>query len=155
MSIWKEKEKWRYEFQYLKIRYGRYGFATKQEAIDARDEHRNTIKGTDFQEVISQKIFFRKPLKINITETGCFICTSRNPTGDYPRVTFNKQTIALHRFIYSLMHGSIPPGMVIMHTCDNPFCINPGHHKLGTQSENAIDKVQKGRHRGGKNGLKK
>lgn len=32
-----------------------------------------------------------------------------------------------------------------MHTCDTPPCINPNHLKLGTDSENAADKVAKGR----------
>lgn len=43
------------------------------------------------------------------------------------------------------MHGSIPPGMVIMHTCDNRLCVRPDHLRLGTQAENIQDMWSKGR----------
>ena len=42
-----------------------------------------------------------------------------------------------------------PPGMVIMHSCDNPACCNPEHLVLGTQSDNIRDCVAKGRWNGG------
>jgi len=32
-----------------------------------------------------------------------------------------------------------------MHTCDNKVCCNPSHLRLGTQTENVADMVQKGR----------
>lgn len=34
---------------------------------------------------------------------------------------------------------------VIMHTCDNPSCINACHLKIGTQIDNIQDRVKKGR----------
>jgi len=47
---------------------------------------------------------------------------------------------------YILHVGEIPDGMVVMHACDNPRCVNPSHLKLGTYQENALDCVAKGRH---------
>ena len=32
-----------------------------------------------------------------------------------------------------------------MHTCDVPLCVNPGHLRLGTQRENAVDSALKAR----------
>jgi len=36
-------------------------------------------------------------------------------------------------------------GKVIMHSCDNPNCINPDHLNIGTQIDNIRDRVKKGR----------
>ena len=53
--------------------------------------------------------------------------------------------ILAHRLSYTIHHGAIPDGMVIMHSCDNPGCVNPAHLKAGTQSENIIEAFNKGR----------
>ncbi len=53
-----------------------------------------------------------------------------------------------HRIKYCEVHkislDSIK-GLVIMHLCDNPSCVNPKHLKLGTAKENSLDCVNKGR----------
>ena len=54
-----------------------------------------------------------------------------------------------HRVAWQLEHGSIPPGMHILHTCDNPPCCNPWHLILGTRSDNMQDMLRKGRGRAG------
>lgn len=48
-----------------------------------------------------------------------------------------------HRRVFFLLHGYLPE--VVMHTCDNPSCINPEHLKAGNKKTNAQDSVQKGR----------
>jgi hypothetical protein len=53
-----------------------------------------------------------------------------------------------HRISYCEYHGITIDeinGKVILHTCDNPPCINPEHLVLGTQSENVADMYLKGR----------
>lgn len=54
------------------------------------------------------------------------------------------------RIAYRLIKGDIQPGMVIMHSCDNPPCCNPDHLSEGTHLDNMRDKIAKGRQwRGG------
>lgn len=50
-----------------------------------------------------------------------------------------------HRFAYVIAHGDVPAGAVVMHTCDNPTCVNPDHLRLGTQAENMREASEKGR----------
>lgn len=68
------------------------------------------------------------------------------PTG-YGRLYREGRTRYAHRDAYERAHGPIPRGMVVMHTCDTPACVNPDHLKLGTQADNLADMYAKGRGR--------
>lgn len=50
-----------------------------------------------------------------------------------------------HRVSYRLFTGSIPDGLFILHDCDTPLCVAPGHLRLGTNIDNQMDKVAKSR----------
>ena len=45
-----------------------------------------------------------------------------------------------------IYNGFIPQGKIIMHTCDNPRCVNPKHLILGTQLDNLSDMAKRNRH---------
>ncbi len=53
--------------------------------------------------------------------------------------------IKAHRLAWALHNGADPAGLVILHTCDNPPCVNPEHLVVGTNRDNQMDKVRKGR----------
>lgn len=57
--------------------------------------------------------------------------------------------IGAHRYSWMLHNGAeIPPGMHVMHSCDNPPCVNPAHLRVGTNRENLQDCAAKGRNPG-------
>jgi hypothetical protein len=46
---------------------------------------------------------------------------------------------------WTLAEGDIPEGLMVLHRCDNPPCVRPGHLFLGTAKDNAVDMTRKGR----------
>ena len=66
--------------------------------------------------------------------------------GQIKRDAPSRQLIPAHRAAWELRHGPVPPGFVVMHTCDEPRCVRVSHLQLGTQAQNVQDSVTKGRH---------
>lgn len=56
-----------------------------------------------------------------------------------------KRRAAAHRMVWEECFGPIPPGLHVLHLCDNPGCVNPEHLVLGTNRENQLDRSLKGR----------
>lgn len=58
------------------------------------------------------------------------------------------------RAVYEHFVGPLIKTLVVMHTCDNPRCVNPEHLMLGSVADNNRDAHRKGRQpsrRGGRN----
>ena len=76
----------------------------------------------------------------------CWLWTgSKDKRWGYGFVNRNGQTRGAHRWSWELVNGPIPKGMIIMHKCDNPGCVNPDHLALGTHQDNVDDMIRKGR----------
>ena len=72
--------------------------------------------------------------------TPCILWTKAKNSGGYPVTWHNGKIQYAHRLIMNAK-----PGELVMHTCDNPSCVNPEHLRLGTYDENSKDMVAKKR----------
>ena len=80
--------------------------------------------------------------------TGCWIWDGSYTTFGYGKVYVKTADYRAHRISWSIFRNgaNLPsPGVVICHSCDNRWCVNPDHLWPGSQSENMIDAVKKGR----------
>ena len=78
-------------------------------------------------------------------EGECWIWSrSRNSKG-YGKLKIKKRIIFVHRYVYTLVHGPIPSGLQVMHSCDVRLCCNPDHLSTGTNDDNVRDMIAKGR----------
>lgn len=55
------------------------------------------------------------------------------------------RTIKTHRAAWTIHYGLIPEGLCVLHHCDNPPCVRPDHLFVGTNLDNIINKMEKGR----------
>jgi hypothetical protein len=93
---------------------------------------------------------------------------NRGAKRQYGSIKVDGKSVSAHRFSWEFYNNSkVPDGMIVMHKCDNPRCVNPIHLCVGTHKENMVDMVLKNRQaksgsfcnrqpaKGSKNGLSK
>lgn len=69
---------------------------------------------------------------------------ARNRQG-YGKCWLDGKNILAHRVAYLLENGAIDDSLMILHSCDNPPCCNPGHLREGTVTDNMQDCVDRRR----------
>lgn len=65
----------------------------------------------------------------------------------YGVVTHNKEKWLTHKFSWFLVHGKRTANF-LLHSCDNPKCVNPNHLREGTQKDNVFDMMTRQRNYG-------
>lgn len=50
-----------------------------------------------------------------------------------------------HQISWEIHNRKLKPGECVLHSCDNPKCVNPNHLSVGTQQDNIRDMWEKGR----------
>lgn|SRR3990167_1998045 len=95
--------------------------------------------------IIWMKVKTRFMKRVEQQENQCWlwIGVTNGTYGTFHVLGANK-TVYAHRLAYELFKEPIKDGNVVMHTCDNPLCVNPEHLRQGTQQENMLDKEAKG-----------
>jgi len=78
--------------------------------------------------------------------TGCWLWLHSVNSWGYgrTRVAFSTERQA-HRIALEERVGKLPPGLLVLHSCDTPACVNSSHLRLGSAVENMRDMVSKGR----------
>lgn len=89
-------------------------------------------------------------------ENGCMLWAGNYDGDGYGRVSFCGRTLRAHRVAWEFKHGYIPDDLWVLHTCDEPLCINVDHLFLGDHQDNMNDMKSKRRARHGDwNGARK
>ena len=87
------------------------------------------------------------------SENGCWLWTGfrqKDKIRNYGKCWFLRKSHGeqqAHRVSYILFKGPIKNGKQILHTCDNPPCVNPKHLYAGTPQNNVDDRENRGRSR--------
>lgn len=90
---------------------------------------------------------------LNVEKTeGCWLWKG-GMSGEYGRIMFDRTLYLAHRLSWELANGR-PPVQQVLHTCDTPPCVRPDHLYEGTQSQNILDAVARGRHPRNRGGAK-
>lgn len=63
----------------------------------------------------------------------------------YGEFSYGGRARLASRVAYELSKRKFDPKLKVLHTCDNPACVNPQHLFLGTQQDNLKDMRDKGR----------
>ena len=84
--------------------------------------------------------------KVDKTD-GCWEWTAATDKDGYGVLGVGRKLLKAHRISYMLAYDVTPEfdDMLVCHTCDNPLCVNPSHLFLGTNKDNVVDSVKKGR----------
>ena len=82
--------------------------------------------------------------------SGCWIWEAAISNRGYGRLEVGTKEDGFwaegaHRVSFKLHKGPIPEGLLVLHRCDTPLCVNPDHLFIGTEADNAADREAKGR----------
>lgn len=83
-----------------------------------------------------------------IVQEGCWGWRGRARVSrmGYAALFYKGRAWGAHRISYLIHRGEIPPGMCVLHSCDNPICTNPEHLHLGTKQDNTREMMERNRH---------
>lgn len=76
----------------------------------------------------------------------CHLWTGGCDGKGYGAIQITGKAVGAHRVAWEMANGRpVPDGHHVMHSCDNPPCVNPDHLSPGLPIDNMADKTAKGR----------
>jgi len=96
--------------------------------------------------------FWSKVYKLNEDNGGCWVWIGSHDKDMYGEFGVHEDgkinRYRAHQYSWLLFAGrEVPKRLMLCHTCDHPYCVNPQHLFLGTAKDNALDMMQKERGR--------
>lgn len=82
---------------------------------------------------------------VEVTATCWLWKGGRNRRGYGKTCLGGNSNATAHRVAYELFKAPIPEDKHVLHTCDNPSCVNPAHLWIGTTQDNKADQIRKDR----------
>lgn len=93
--------------------------------------------------------------RVKIDKNGCWIWLGNKHKQGYGALRYKKKYALAHRVSWEIYMGEIPKGIKVCHKCDVTSCCNPEHLFLGTQKDNVIDAIDKGKFKNRKLGKRR
>lgn len=81
----------------------------------------------------------------SVEDGDCRVWTGTKDSDGYGVLTFQTRNWRAHRAAWAVAFGEVPDGLMVLHACDNPSCVNSDHLMLGSGKANVIDRDRKGR----------
>lgn len=142
----------------LEIPYGycHCGCGRKTALAPINNKRRNWLKGKPEPFVLGhgyirtktpEERFWEKVDKSS-GEDACWLWTGYcdNKKG-YGRIRWRGRPHVASRVAWEIAHGIPDDDLFVLHSCDNPRCVNPAHLFLGTNQDNIDDRERKNRNR--------
>jgi hypothetical protein len=76
--------------------------------------------------------------KVTPNANGCLVWSGPFVNKGYGAFHVDGKRVRAQRWIYELVHGPIPVGLVVDHLCRNHSCVNPTHLDAVTNRENVL-----------------
>ena len=109
-------------------------------------KQRGSLEPTKFSRGSLNERFERRLAEIEKKDDSCWIWTfAKNKKGYGVIGGADKKTLFAHRVSYQYHYGDLESKDYVLHSCDNPSCVNPKHLRKGTCSENIKEAFDKGR----------
>jgi len=78
--------------------------------------------------------------------SGCLLWLGAVRPHGYGKISDGPKLADATHIAFKLAGKEVPVGADVLHTCDNPYCVNLDHLFIGDAKANVADMIAKGRH---------